>query len=73
MGEWVVGSSLNMEYGSVRKRVFIYAMHLQSITKTLKPERKVRVARDCHSILLLRKALRIITHNLDSREILSVV
>lgn len=65
----VEGFSLNMEYGSATRGVFIYAIYIQIQNANIVNVAEVYLgphAVSCFgTVPLLRTALRIITHNVD--------
>lgn len=62
-------SSLNMEYGSATRGVFIYAIYIQiinaNIVNAAEGYLRLRTVSCFGTVSLLRTALRIITHNVD--------
>lgn len=62
-------TSLNMEYGSATRGVFIYAIYLQiknaNIVNAAEGYPRPRAVSWFGTVPLLRTALRIITHNVD--------
>lgn len=72
----VEGSSLNMEYGSATRGVFIYAIYIQikntNIVNTAEGHLGPRAVSSIGTVPLLRTALRVITHNVGTSNLLRI-